>query len=84
MYCYLQGDDGFYGEVGTELVVNATPMAKVHTDTESSADDDEATGFVILRVNAGDIVYVRSTEIVEGVLQGTFLQQWTFSGWQIM
>ena len=81
----MKGDDGFHGEVATELVINATPRSKVHTDTEASYDDVEATGFVILQVNAGDIVYVRSTDVVEGILQGAnYTRQWTFSGWQIM
>ena len=36
-----------YGEIDTELVVNAARRATVHADTESADDEDAATGFVI-------------------------------------
>ena len=68
-----------YGEITTELVVNV----QVHADTESYGDDEESTGFVILRLNSGDVVYIRSLGS-EGILQKRRHQQWTFSGWQIM
>ena len=47
-----KGPDNNYGEIGTELVVNSTPRARVHVDTETAADDTAATGFVILHLKA--------------------------------
>ena len=71
-----------YGEITTELVVNAVPRAKLHVDSEYHTDDEGAAGFVILRLNRGDVVFIRSLG-GEGVLQHIH-QQWSFSGWQIM
>ena len=79
----VHSSDSDFGEITTELVVNAVSRARVHVDTESHADDEGATGFVILRLNSGDVVYVRSRSGSTGFLQH-YHQQWTFSGWQIM
>ena len=81
----VKGSGTEYGEVNTELVVNSVPRAQIHADTETLYDDDEATGFVILQLNIGDAVYVRSAgAVVQGTLQQRYHQEWTFSSWQIV
>ncbi|KAK3087972.1 hypothetical protein FSP39_012953, partial [Pinctada imbricata] len=74
-----------YGELSTELVVNLNIRGRAHVDTEVSSDDDHSTGFVIVQLNQGDIVFVRSSGdyAVQGVFQGHLRGGWTFSGWQI-
>ncbi|KAK3087284.1 hypothetical protein FSP39_004126 [Pinctada imbricata] len=77
------GDSNF-GEIGTELLVNSQPKGRANTDTEVASDDDQATGFVIVQLNQGDVVYVRSVKGgAQGVLQKYTQGGWTFSGWQI-
>ena len=81
-----EGRDGFSGELGeinTELIVNASPRAKVHVDTETAGEDSQSTGFLILHLNNGDVVYVRSGATIQGTLQKYYQQEWTFAGWQI-
>ncbi|KAK3088770.1 hypothetical protein FSP39_023582 [Pinctada imbricata] len=75
--------DGQFGEIETELVVNAKRRGYAFTDTEVHADDDQATGFVIVELNQGDVVYVRSTGSPQGTFQHAYHGQWTFSGWKI-
>uniref|UniRef100_A0A194AND2 C1q domain-containing protein n=1 Tax=Pinctada fucata TaxID=50426 RepID=A0A194AND2_PINFU len=74
---------GDYGEVETELIVNAKKRGYAFADTEVSWDDDQTTGFVIVQLNQGDVVYVRSTGTPQGNLQVNYNGSWTFSGWQI-
>ncbi|KAK3101620.1 hypothetical protein FSP39_004932 [Pinctada imbricata] len=71
------------GEVITELVVNSEVRGRAQTDTEVTYDDDQATGFVIVHINQGDLVFIRSHDVPQGNLQVNYKGGWTFSGWQI-
>ncbi|KAK3083682.1 hypothetical protein FSP39_001434 [Pinctada imbricata] len=72
-----------YGEVDTELVVNSEVRRRAHADTEVLYDDGQATGFVIVHLNQGDLVFIRSQSVPQGNLQVNYRGGWTFSGWQI-
>ncbi|KAK3087916.1 hypothetical protein FSP39_012418 [Pinctada imbricata] len=78
--------NGQNGEIQTELAVNGKRRGYAFTDTEVHYDDDQATGFVIVQLNQGDVVFVRSigsTADVQGTFQHYYHGQWTFSGWKI-
>ncbi|CAG2241584.1 unnamed protein product [Mytilus edulis] len=71
------------GEILTELIVNGHVHGNLHADTETIADDDSATGFVIKTLSKDDVVFIRSGNsfVPQGVLHGHM--RWTFSGWLI-
>lgn len=81
---HISGDtDSQYGEISVQLVRNATPYGSIAADTERASDDEMATGFAILYLDAGDIVKVTA----KGQGQGSFLssryEHWSFSGFKI-
>ncbi|XP_071178069.1 complement C1q-like protein 4 [Mytilus edulis] len=63
----------------TELIVNGNPYAYSKVDTANGSDYGSGTQTVVLKVNKGDHVLIRTGTIGDGVIDGNAYD--TFSGW---
>jgi hypothetical protein len=82
---HISGDTGSqYGEISVQLVRNSTPYGSIAADTESQYEDEMATGFAILFLDANDIVMVK---VAGSGSQGSYIsnkyEHWSFSGFKI-
>ncbi|VDI54625.1 Hypothetical predicted protein [Mytilus galloprovincialis] len=69
-------------EIGVELVIDNKVHGSIYVDSESSAEDDCSTGFVIHTLKLGDVVYTRSQDAYhEGTVKSDQQARTTFSGW---
>ena len=75
-------DNGCHGAVYTVLVVNNVEVGGIGTDGSDVCDDELATGQVVLELNVGQIVFVRtdSTTPAQGAIRGRTFNRSTFSG----
>lgn len=81
---HISGDhDSNLGEISVRLVRNASPVGSIAADTESVSDDEMATGFAILYLDAGDIVRVVAPTQGQGSFRSNKYVYWTFSGFRI-
>ncbi|XP_061187033.1 complement C1q-like protein 4 [Saccostrea echinata] len=81
---HMSGDSGSeLGEITSQLLQNGHVKGTIHADTEASYDDEMSTGFVILSVNAGDVIMTRATTLHQGSYLSDGNGRWTFSGFQI-
>lgn len=65
------------------LVRNASTVGSIAADTESASEDEMATGFAILYLDAGDIVKVVAPSQGQGSFLSDIREYWTFSGFRI-
>ncbi|XP_063397365.1 complement C1q-like protein 4 [Mytilus trossulus] len=63
----------------TQLIVNGNPYAYSKVDTANGSDYGSGTQTVVLKVNQGDHVLIRTGTIGDGVIDGNTYD--TFSGW---
>lgn len=80
---HVFGESGDYGEVSVQLVHNGAYKGSIHVDTESNWEEDMATGFAILVLQAGDVVLTKSESGGPGSFHSSDLGRWSFSGFQI-
>nr|XP_022300083.1 collagen alpha-1(X) chain-like [Crassostrea virginica] len=81
---HMSGDhDSNFGEISVQLVRNGSPCGSIAADTEASYDDEMATGFAILSLDAGDIVRVVSQNSGQGTFRSNTYEHWAFSGFKI-
>lgn len=81
---HITGDhDSDFGEISVQLVRNASPVGSIAADTEAQSDDEMATGFAILYLQAGDIVKVVAPSQGQGSFRSNKYEYWTFSGFRI-
>lgn len=81
---HISGDHhSNFGEISVQLVRNASPVGSIAADTEASSDDEMATGFAILYLDAGDIVRVVAPLEGQGSFLSNKIEYWTFSGFRI-
>ena len=81
---HMSGDhDSNFGEISVQLVRNGSPCGSIAADTEASSDDEMATGFAILSLDAGDIVRVVSQNSGQGTFRSNTYEHWAFSGFKI-
>lgn len=80
---HVAGETGQYGEIAVQLLHNGAYKGSIHADTETAYDDEMATGFAILMLQAGDIVLTMSEYAGQGSFQSTAYGRWSFSGFQI-
>lgn len=81
---HISGDhDSNLGEISVRLVRNASPVGSIAADTESVSEDEMATGFAILYLDAGDIVKVVNPSKGQGSFLSNLREYWTFSGFRI-
>lgn len=81
---HITGDhDSNFGEISVQLVRNASPVGSIAADTESLYEDEMATGFAILYLQAGDIVKVVAPSQGQGSFRSSKDEYWTFSGFRI-
>lgn len=81
---HITGDhDSNLGEISVRLVRNASTVGSIAADTESASEDEMATGFAILYLDAGDIVKVVAPSQGQGSFLSDIREYWTFSGFRI-
>ena len=81
---HMSGDhDSNFGEISVQLVRNGSPCGSIAADTEAISDDEMATGFAILSLDAGDIVRVVSQSSAQGTFRSDSVEHWAFSGFKI-
>lgn len=80
---HVAGETGDYGEVTVKLIHNGDYKGSIHVDTESEWDDDMSTGFAILMLEAGDVVFTKSKDAGQGSFRSSDMGRWSFSGFQI-
>lgn len=69
----------------TELVKNSEALGAIVTDTEEACDNDYSTGNVILSLNQGDIVFIRTGpyHAPKGIINSSAALRTSFSGFKI-
>lgn len=81
---HISGDHhSNFGEISVQLVRNASPVGSIAADTETANEDEMATGFAVLYLDAGDIVRVVAPSQGQGSFQSNTYEYWTFSGFRI-
>ena len=80
---HVAGETGDYGEVTVEIVHNGAYKGSIHVDTESNWEEEMATGFAILMLQAGDVVLTTSGGVGQGSFHSNMSGRWSFSGFQI-
>jgi hypothetical protein len=81
---HVDGETGQYGEVSVRLVQNGQYRGSVYADTETIYEDDMASGFAILPVNAGDVVMLMTPYAAQGSFQSNNNHgRWSFSGFRV-
>ena len=76
------GGGYFYSEV----VVNSDPVGALRCGAEGSNDIRHITGVVVLEVNQGDIVYIRTNPTslnIGGVFSTSSIYRSSFTGWKL-
>ncbi|XP_062582756.1 complement C1q-like protein 4 [Saccostrea cucullata] len=81
---HISGDtDSNFGEITSQLLHNGQVKGILHADTETVYEDETSTGFVVLSVNAGDVIITRASSLHQGSYYSNGSGRWTFSGFQI-
>ena len=79
LYCETGGH--FYSEV----VVNSGPVGALRCGAEGSSTNRHVTGVVLVEINQGDSVYIRTHPTLPnagGVWSGSFYRS-SFTGWKL-
>ena len=79
LYCNYEGY--FYSEV----VVNSDPVGALYCSAEGSTNMRHVTGVVVVEINQGDIVYIRTHPIKlnKGGVYSSSLYRSSFTGWKL-
>ncbi|XP_056002058.1 uncharacterized protein LOC130049047 [Ostrea edulis] len=79
LYCT---DGGYFT---TELVVNSNPVGGAYCDAQGANYIRHTLGVVVVEINPGDIVYVRTspTDNMAGYIFSNLSARTTFSGWKL-
>lgn len=72
---------GDSGEMGIELMINNQIHGLSYVDSEVANDEECSTGFIIHRMNAGDVAFTRSQHTGSGSIRSDRYMRTTFSGW---
>ncbi|XP_061187032.1 complement C1q-like protein 4 [Saccostrea echinata] len=81
---HIPGDaDTSLGEITSHLLQNGQVKGILHADTETGGEDETSTGFVVLIVNAGDVIITRASGLHQDSYYSNEYGRWTFSGFQI-
>lgn len=80
---HVAGETGNYGEVSVQLVHNGAYKGSIYVDTETNWEEEMATGFAILMLQAGDDVVTMSKDVGQGSYHSNAIGRWSFSGFQI-
>lgn len=80
---HVVGETGNYWGVTLKLIHNDDYTGFIHVDTEANWDKDMLTGFAILVLEAGDVVFTKSRKTDQGFFRSSDIGRWSFSGFQI-
>lgn len=81
---HISGDhDSNFGEISVRLMRNGSQVGSIAADTETANEDEMATGFAVLYLDAGDVVRVLARTQGQGSFQSNGYEYWTFSGFRI-
>ncbi|CAC5404795.1 C1QL [Mytilus coruscus] len=75
---------GDNGAIGIELVINNMVHGLLWTDSQTPADEECSTGFIIRTLNTDDVVFTRSQNTTAahlGTIRSDEYMRTTFSGW---
>ncbi|VDI53834.1 Hypothetical predicted protein [Mytilus galloprovincialis] len=77
---------GVHSYIYSEIVINSVPFGSIVTDSEEIHDYHSATGIIVVQLNHGDVVYIRTNPNVsiKGQIMSQSLCRSSFSGWKIM
>lgn len=75
----------YHGWVYSELVVNSTPRGSILTNSQEINDEHMTTGIVVLSIQRGDDVFVRTKPKASwrGAILSSDKHRSSFSGWRI-
>ena len=78
---YCQSEGYFYSEV----VVNSNAVGALHCNAQSVIDIRHITGVVVVEINQGDAVFIRThpTRDVSGSLISSNVYRSSFTGWKL-
>ena len=78
---YCKNGGFFYSEV----VVNSDPVGAIFCSAEGATNMRHVTGVVVVEINQGDIVYIRShpTILIEGSVYSSSIIRSSFTGWKL-
>eukprot|EP00105_Crassostrea_gigas_P018477 XP_011436618.2 PREDICTED: uncharacterized protein LOC105334760 isoform X2 [Crassostrea gigas] len=73
------------GYIYSQLVVNSNVVGAMHTSAEGASNIRSHTGIVVVEVNQGDVVFVRThpTDIYSGMLYSHPDYRSSFNGWKL-
>ena len=79
LLCHIEGY--FYSEV----VVNSDPVGAFHCNAKGATSVGHVTGVVVVEVNQGDIVYIRThpTLSINGGVYSSSYDCSSFTGWRL-
>ena len=79
LFCQTSGY--FYSEV----VVNSNPIGALRCSAEGATNMRHVTGVVVVEVNQGDIVYIRThpTSSTTGGVLSSYVYRSSFTGWKL-
>ncbi|XP_071161405.1 uncharacterized protein [Mytilus edulis] len=77
---------GVHSYIYSEIVINSIPFGSIVTDSEEIHDDHSATGIIVVQLNHGDVVYIRTNPnaSIKGQILSDSLRRSSFSGWKVM
>lgn len=79
IWSFLNGAGAYHS---TQLMVNTAEWGKVHAHS-SSASYMQSTGVVVVHVNKGDDVFVKTSDSSNGIVISNMYGRTMFAGWKL-
>jgi hypothetical protein len=76
-----------HGSIVSQLMINSAPKGGRRSDSGRSDEDHSSSGTVVVQLNQGDVVYVRthpSAPIAGFIMSTSDTYQSSFSGWLLV
>ncbi|VDI11348.1 Hypothetical predicted protein, partial [Mytilus galloprovincialis] len=75
----------FHSYIYSEILINSVPFGSIISSSDEIHDDHTATGIIVVQLNHGDVVYIRTNPnaSIKGRILSDSLRRSSFSGWKI-